>query len=126
MIPFHTDSLSQQNTQYLKDFQNNTYPKPHKSPRNQPPVNLSLYSPTPSKILERLVLNKINEHISLDNSHHGSCLLHSHTTHKHDVTNTEGLNARKPSPRAILTASDRIPLQRSTRITIISQTQQPT
>ena len=80
---------------------------------NKPPTEPTSYRPisllcTPSKILERLVLNNINTHIPLSNTQHGFRSQHSTSTLLTHLTQTtlEGLNANKPATRTLLATID--------------------
>ena len=80
---------------------------------NKPPTEPASYRPisllcTPSKILERLVLNNINHHIPLSPSQHGFRPQHSTSTLLTNLTQTtlEGLNHSKPALRTLLVAID--------------------
>jgi len=80
---------------------------------NKPPTEPTSYRPisllcTPSKILERLVLNNITPHIPLSPSQHGFRSEHSTSTLLTHLTQTtlEGLNTNKPASRTIIAAID--------------------
>ena len=62
----------------------------------------------PSKILERLVLNNITQHLTLSPFQHGFRPQHSTTTLLTNITQTtlEGLNHSKPAKRTLIAAID--------------------
>ena len=79
----------------------------------KPPTAASSYRPisllcTPSKILERLVLEKISPHVPLSPTQHGFRPLHSTSTLLTSLTQStlEGLNSSKPAFRTLLAAVD--------------------
>jgi hypothetical protein len=83
-------------------------PKPGK-----PPTDPASYRPisllsNPSKILERLVLNRITPDIPLSPTQHGFRPLHSTTSLLANLTQTtlEGLNGKAPANRTVLAAVD--------------------
>ena len=78
--------------------------KPGKSPTvawSYRPISLLC---TPSKILERLVLNRITPFLPFSPSQHGFRSLHSNTTLLTSLSQSilEGLNHGKPAPRSLL------------------------
>ena len=80
---------------------------------NKDPTIPSSYRPitllsTPSKITERLILNKITPHVPLAPSQHGFRTLHSTSTLLTNLTQhaSDGINSAKPAHRTLLTTID--------------------
>ena len=80
---------------------------------DKPPTEPASYRPitslsTVSKIIERMVLNRINVHIPLSLTQHGFCPKHSTTTLQANMMQTiqAGIKSKRPAKRTIIVTLD--------------------